>query len=967
MNLAYDYQLTVDPNCGKIAEMRAFLEGAYWENDFWRASNPFFDKYSAENANRPNLHWIDFSEFPVFKLESKYFLARMLSARAIQLSTICTVHKRSFRLLTRFLDEFYPEIRSFADIRFKEAKEKWIAHLGSEGYKILYFKSLANQLHSFFTDFYDDRDEYDKDIWDWRKIPDIIIPANIANFKISFTSVPSAFRDVARKYVKLRLATGSIPCIRRELVSITQFLTFIAKKEPSWTSLKKLTRRHIEDFLTSCSGDFNTKTDLALAKLSDIRAFLQHIQESGSLDAEGSLIPDLPATSSGDCLRLPGSSPIDYAHENSAFDYGKQAKMVEFLRDTYWDNDIWDVKNQFFDEYHTGTDSNCTVRRIDFSSFPELFRLEVKYYYAIRISNNTLHPRTCKGNQYTIRQFLRFSNELYPDIRTFSDARIKVAIAQWFEQLEHDGCKKPKDGTRSILIQLHSFFSDFFDTRDEYDKEIWDCRKIPGITIPVNATKYRLNFTTVPSVFRRLAQRYIKLRLTTNSIAQAYRELSSISVLLQFIAEKEPQWADLRALTRGHIEEFLVAYLSKHSIVTKGVNEKLLCARHFLLRIQQFGYPEAPLAPASSLFFHEDIPRAVELPPMSERIKYIPEGVMEQLKEHLEHLMPSEYIPVIILLMISGWRASDVLALKYDNCLEHTEQGWYLKGDIPKVRKIDHRIPITEDEKAVVESFAEIAKSKSTDTNNPKHLLFNRYHGLRIGRSLFNRQVQSALNRFAEQYNITDSVGKVYYFKLHAFRHTKGVELINNGMSLIHVQKWMAHVSPEMTLVYAKVLDTTLRKSWEQAVKNGLFRITPSGHVKKIDISSITDEDLIEWEYIRHNLDAVRMPLGFCLKPKKQDCFTQLNPCLTCRNLCTTPDFLPQFEVEIRETKILIERGKAQGREIWVEKNQHLLERYEEIVTILKEGHTRHIAGKKGREYIGEERDDAQKPSSPQC
>ena len=175
-------------------------------------------------------------------------------------------------------------------------------------------------------------------------------------------------------------------------------------------------------------------------------------------------------------------------------------------------------------------------------------------------------------------------------------------------------------------------------------------------------------------------------------------------------------------------------------------------------------------------------------------------------------------------------------------------------------------------------------------------------------------------------------------------------------MSLVHVQKWMAHMSPEMTLVYAKVLDTTLRKSWEQAVKNGLFKITSSGQLKQIDISGIENEDLIEWEYIRYNLDAVRMPLGFCMKPKKQDCFTQLNPCLTCRNLCTTPDFLPQYEHEIQETKLLIERGKAQGREVWVEKNQHLLERYEEIVSILRSGQTRHLAGKKGREYIGEER-----------
>ena len=344
------------------------------------------------------------------------------------------------------------------------------------------------------------------------------------------------------------------------------------------------------------------------------------------------------------------------------------------------------------------------------------------------------------------------------------------------------------------------------------------------------------------------------------------------------------------------------------------------------------------------------------LPPKSERIKYIPDGVMAQLKENLEFLTPSEHIPVVIILIASGWRISDVLNLRYDTCLEYTEQGWYLKGDIRKTRTIGHRIPISDEVKAVVESVAQIARQKSTETNNPRHLLFNRYSGSRMGMAPDPCRISEALNKLARNHNIVDDQGNPYHFRLHAFRHTKGVELINNGMSLVHVQKWMAHMSPEMTLVYAKVLDTTLRKSWEQAVKNGLFKITSSGQLKQIDISGIENEDLIEWEYIRYNLDAVRMPLGFCMKPKKQDCFTQLNPCLTCRNLCTTPDFLPQYEHEIQETKLLIERGKAQGREVWVEKNQHLLERYEEIVSILRSGQTRHLAGKKGREYIGEER-----------
>jgi hypothetical protein len=72
--------------------------------------------------------------------------------------------------------------------------------------------------------------------------------------------------------------------------------------------------------------------------------------------------------------------------------------------------------------------------------------------------------------------------------------------------------------------------------------------------------------------------------------------------------------------------------------------------------------------------------------------------------------------------------------------------------------------------------------------------------------------------------------------------------------------------------------------------------------------------------------------------------------------LCTTPDFIPQYEEEIREAKTVIERGKAQGRTIWVEKNEAIMGRYEAILAVLKEGHTRHLAGKKGREYTGEER-----------
>jgi hypothetical protein len=358
---------------------------------------------------------------------------------------------------------------------------------------------------------------------------------------------------------------------------------------------------------------------------------------------------------------------------------------------------------------------------------------------------------------------------------------------------------------------------------------------------------------------------------------------------------------------------------------------------------------EAPNTSVNLLLFKEDIPtrnRNTE-----NDIKYIPENVLHQLEEKLEYLTPSEFIPIVALLRATGWRNSDILNLRYDNCLNYTEQGWYLCGDVLKTQVLNHHVPITDEMAAML-----LTKEKSTIDNNPNKLLFVRFEGKRKGHPPEGTTIRRALNRFAQKQKIVDDQGQIFYFRNHAFRHTKGVELINNGMNILHVQKWLAPASPEMTLRYAQILDTTMRKSWKKIVEKGIFKLNESGKLYKLNISDIENEDIIEWEYIRHNLNAVRTPIGYCMKPKKQECHTQLLPCLNCRNLCTTPDFIPQFELEIQETKTLIKQGKEQGRIVWVEKNQAILERYETILLKLKEDKINHDAGKKSREYIGEER-----------
>lgn len=75
-----------------------------------------------------------------------------------------------------------------------------------------------------------------------------------------------------------------------------------------------------------------------------------------------------------------------------------------------------------------------------------------------------------------------------------------------------------------------------------------------------------------------------------------------------------------------------------------------------------------------------------------------------------------------------------------------------------------------------------------------------------MGNPISQDSIKLNLNKLANRCNIKDKDGEIYWFKNHAFRHRYGVNLINNGMNILHVQKLMAHASPEMTLVYAKFM-----------------------------------------------------------------------------------------------------------------------------------------------------------------
>jgi hypothetical protein len=92
--------------------------------------------------------------------------------------------------------------------------------------------------------------------------------------------------------------------------------------------------------------------------------------------------------------------------------------------------------------------------------------------------------------------------------------------------------------------------------------------------------------------------------------------------------------------------------------------------RTFLEYIQLAQYKKAPKKEVSFLIFQDDIPRRELNKDEVKKAKFIPEPVMKQLDNNIRALDRPQYIPFYILLRETGWRGTDILNLRYNNCLK---------------------------------------------------------------------------------------------------------------------------------------------------------------------------------------------------------------------------------------------------------------------------------------------------------
>lgn len=617
-----------------------------------------------------------------------------------------------------------------------------------------------------------------------------------------------------------------------------------------------------------------------------------------------------------------------------AFD-DKYNWMTEYLSSEgrYWlDNDQWYLDADGFRQAGINTEKRKTGKLADFSGYQsERLKNEMKYFLLYSMKNGLMSASNLYVHyKLAIRQIGSLSGGKHAvDSFAALDAGGEIAVCTGkrleMERLYH-----------VLKRDVIRFVKDYYDDRDEVEKDVWYAARIPGTKVSAAGKREKLSisFERIPTYYREMVKRFMSRLVIKRSWSYCTEMMMYIRYFFEAFYAHAYTDGFLERLARQDIEKYLGWVAGDYEGRNATFRSKAVSfIRQYIDYIQLAEYPQAPQKDVNRLIFEDDIPKRERQADTMGKVKYVPEPVRMQLDACISEIEPVEMMSVYILLRESGWRGTDVLNLRYDSCLEYLWNGHekeyipYLCGEITKTGIPLLKIPIRKEVANMVKKLADEAAGRSTDDNNLDKYLFNTYEGGYKGLPLSKPAFSSAVQELIDKKGILDGDGKPYHFKAHSLRHTRALEYTEQGMPIGIIQQILGHCSLQMTLHYAKVSENMLYRKWKETEKLNLLHIEstpPNAHKEK--------REEIRYEFIRKNLDAVRVTFGVCFKPAKLPCRQQIGHCLECANFCTSRDNIGEYEQEIERVREQLEISKRLGRSEWEEKNRNYLEILEKML-----------------------------------
>ena len=452
---------------------------------------------------------------------------------------------------------------------------------------------------------------------------------------------------------------------------------------------------------------------------------------------------------------------------------------------------------------------------------------------------------------------------------------------------------------------------------DQYPRDSWDLRLL-GMR---NGQVRHLRFEPIAQPWLRdLAKRWCRWQLSRGlSPVTVAAYLAGCRRFARYLEQICPGAAP-EDLTRTRIEAWLAASSADLPAPTRAAS--VGGVRCFLNDVHRHSWE--PRLGAGALVFGDDLPR-----PKRSNPRWIEEHTMRQLEAPSALAwFPTDDGRVLVRILIEcGLRLKDARTLPFD-CVTRDDVGApYLAWLNRKMADRPAFFPISEDLAATVAGQQDRVSNRFPDGCSwlfPARLA-NLDGSKPAGAVGFRKQ----LDAWFERIELKDARGEPVRVTAHQFRHTVGTRLINRDVPQHVVQQLLDHMSPEMTGVYARLHDKTIRRHWEQATK-----VSAEGETVVFD----RDHPLADAQWTKVSLvrAKVTLPNGYCGAPVQTDC-EYANPCLDCGFFLTTVEFLAVHRRQRDETEKMVTEAQDQGLVRIVEKNTRTMARLDHLIDRLEQ------------------------------
>jgi site-specific recombinase XerD/transposase-like protein len=470
-----------------------------------------------------------------------------------------------------------------------------------------------------------------------------------------------------------------------------------------------------------------------------------------------------------------------------------------------------------------------------------------------------------------------------------------------------------------------------------YDYDVWDLTVLGYQRNPTHSDSTTANFAPIKQDWLKEAcKRFIKFRSATLGLTTLGDKLKSIRDFSSFLSKRYPHLLP-HELNRQVIEDYLV-FLKEEKYAASTRIHKISALRELLQYSAAMNWVDVPKSP---LIFTEDFPsRDRPLP------RYIPDAVLKQLDENLQYL-PDPIARMVIVVREVGMRISELCALKFD-CLRQDAQGeWWIEYKRFK-SKDEHSVPIRSEVAGIIQTQQAYIREHLgkefnylfCSTKNPSYFetfgrtanQFSLDYFKPIPEIIRQGVFRGYLLFLANTKQIKGEDGKIFPLNhIHQFRHTKGTELINNGVGIEYVRRYLGHNTFAMTLRYTHIHDRTLKEQVKASWAEGKI-VNISGELIKLNPEI---DNAYNYTFKKGILGEV-LANGYCALPARLTC-SKGNACLQCGDFRTTLEFLEQHKEHRDRTQKALEVAKTNNWQRQIQVNEDVLNNLNNIINSLEE------------------------------